>query len=109
MVGGSMNGKTNNLPGGYSMEAVTLRPPFCFACAYSRNVWQAPRTGDILPGGKVDADIKKSPHASVSEAVGALQVIQRVGYSPTTPLLLVAGSGLSWYSMRNCALPCSSM
>lgn len=70
MVGGSMNGKTNDPPGGYSMEVVTLRPPFCFACAYSRNVWQAPRTGDILPGGKVDADIKKSPHASVSEAVG---------------------------------------
>ena len=109
MVGGSMNGKTNDPPGGYSMEVVTLQPPFRFACAYSRNVWQAPRTGDALPGGKVDADIKKSPHASASEAVGALQVIRRVGYSPTTPLLLVAGSGLSWYSMRNCALPCSSM
>lgn len=54
MVGGSMNGKTNNPPGGYSMEVVTLRPPFCFACAYSRNVWQVPRTGDALPGGKVD-------------------------------------------------------
>ena len=86
-----------------------MRPPFCFACAYSRNVWQVPRTGDALPGGKVDADIKKSPHASVSEAVGALWVMRRVGYSPTTPLLQVAGSGLSWYSMRNCALPCSSM
>lgn len=88
MVGGSMNGKTNDPPGGYSMEVVTLRPPFCFACAYSRNVWQAPRTGDILPGGKVDADIKKSPHASVSEAVGASWVRRRVGYSPTT---VVAG------------------
>lgn len=109
MVGGSMNGKTNDPPGGYSMEVVTLRPPFCFACAYSRNVWQVPRTGDTLPGGKVDADIKKSPHSSVSEAVGASWVMRRVGYSPTTPLLLVAGSGLSWYSMRNCALPCSSM
>lgn len=53
MVGGSMNGKTNDPPGGYSMEAVTLRPPYCFACAYSRNVWQVPRTGDALPGGKV--------------------------------------------------------
>ncbi len=53
MVGGAMNGKTNNPPGGYSMEVVTLRPPFCFACAYSRNVWQVPRTGDALPGGKV--------------------------------------------------------
>lgn len=31
MVGGSMNGKTNDPPGGYSMEVVTLRPPFCFA------------------------------------------------------------------------------
>jgi len=71
MVGGSMNGKTNNPPGGYSMEVAVVRPPFCFACAYSRNVWQAPRTGDALPGGKVDADIKKSPRASVSEAVGA--------------------------------------
>lgn len=60
MVGGSMNGKTNNPLGGYSMEVVTLRPPFCFACAYSRNVWQVPRTGDALPGGKVDADIKKA-------------------------------------------------
>lgn len=109
MVGGSMNGKTNDPPGGYSMEVVTLRPPFCFACAYSRNVWQAPRTGDAPPGGKVDADIKKSPHASVSEAVGASWVMRRVGYSPTTPLLQVAGPGLSWYSMRNCALPCSSM
>ena len=48
-----MNGKTNDPPGGYSMEAVTLRPPYCFACAYSRNVWQVPRTGDALPGGKV--------------------------------------------------------
>lgn len=57
MVGGSMNGKTNNPPGGYSMEVAVVRPPFCFACAYSRNVWQAPRTGDALPGGKVDADI----------------------------------------------------
>ena len=74
MVGGSMNGKTNDPPGGYSMEAVTLRPPYCFACAYSRNVWQVPRTGDALPGGKVDADIKKSPHASVSEVVGASRV-----------------------------------
>lgn len=99
MVGGSMNGKTNNPPGGYSMEVVTLRPPFCFACAYSRNVWQVPRTGDALPGGKVDADIKKSPHASVSEAVGASWVMRRVGYSPTTPLLQVAGPGLSWYSI----------
>lgn len=53
MVGGSMNGKTNDPPGGYSMEVVTLRPPYCFACAYSRNVWQVPRTGDALPGGKV--------------------------------------------------------
>lgn len=57
MVGGSMNGKTNNPPGGYSMEVVTLRPPFCFACAYSRNVWQMPRTGDALPGGKVDLGV----------------------------------------------------
>lgn len=47
------NGKTNDPPGGYSMEVVTLRPPYCFACAYSRNVWQVPRTGDALPGGKV--------------------------------------------------------
>jgi len=109
MVGRSMNGTMNDPPGGYSMEVVTLRSPFCFACAYSRNVWQVPRTGNALPGGKVDADIKKSPHASVSEAVGASWVMRRVGYSPITPLLLVAGSGLSWYSMRNCALPCSSM
>lgn len=58
------------------MEAVTLRPPFCFACAYSRNVWQAPRTGDVLPGGEADAGIKKSPHASVSEVVRALQVMR---------------------------------
>ena len=53
-------GRRNNPPGGYSMEVAVVRPPFCFACAYSRNVWQAPRTGDALPGGKVDADIKKS-------------------------------------------------
>ena len=113
MVGGSMNGKTNNPPGGYSMEVVTLRPPFCFACAYSRNVWQMPRTGDALPGGKVDADIKKSPHASVSEAVGASWVMRRVGYSPTTPLLQVSLSSgrlsSGTYCTTSCGLPAASM
>lgn len=113
MVGGSMNGKTNDPPGGYSMEVVTLRPPFCFACAYSRNVWQAPRTGDILPGGKVDADIKKSPHASVSEAVGASWVRRRVGYSPATPLLQVSLSSgrpsSGTYCTTSCGLPAASM
>lgn len=63
MVGGSMNGKTNDPPGGYSMEVVTLRPPFCFACAYSRNVWQVPRTGDALPGGKVDPSFENKKPA----------------------------------------------
>lgn len=99
MVGGSMNGKTNNPPGGYSMEVAVVRPPFCFACAYSRNVWQAPRTGDALPGGKVDADICQQPLADAPGGSGTVPGFPRrlrcvptleVGFTKC-PLSLVHG------------------